>query len=601
MEYRERSERGSSSSSSTTSFIEKKATSPLGRSKVKGVSKEKHLGTFGVGEIEQSKKIEKLKGIDTWWKDKRKEFKPIIKPTFSYDRDETALEGLARSENPQARVRIKSGGLSSSNLVTGLIELSPKDLTTERFKKIVTLHEAAHLSISPFYKTLSEKDQVFFENNHMLINILEDVRVNRYLCLGNDGIGRYFKEELESCWNGVFEVIIGDLIKTESDKISYEDEMAKFLKTYQEEVRELITFDDVMALARKIHKDFDPCDVCANSTTKKKGKEGLEKELSSGESGEEECDGCGCSGPEDEDGSGAKEKIAKFLDGLAEGCETCKGDQKTLEEVLEDASMDPKLKRFLNKDSLILTNDEDNTIKISRVLKPKEYFLRNTPRNYRTVKLNKAAIEKLKKNIINRWKTKNGRLGKIDASKMITDSKIFHRKINGDDYPTIYMVLDCSGSMGESSLSWQTNLVMSVVDLCKQLGLNSRIFVHSGEKGTLHYSEIDRVDVPYVRAKSYNLDGSMLETLLTDEIKKSEKSIVFYFSDGGLPAEHSATEGEKIKKYLTFAKHRKIPIFGVGLGTPDVRIFDNWYQVRSVDQFNDAFIQMGRFMKRYIR
>ena len=154
------------------------------------------------------------------WKEKIKKVQKRIiteddAQVFDQMRDLRVLQALAVSEYEDSLVIVEEDEANPQNYCTldnGFIHLSFTSKDSEKFKKMVAMHEASHLSITPLIDTLNGSDQKFVRENKTLINILEDMRVNRYLCLKYPGMPRYFDSELEESGNTFTMITMGDLI-----------------------------------------------------------------------------------------------------------------------------------------------------------------------------------------------------------------------------------------------------------------------------------------------------------------------------------------------------------------------------------------------------
>lgn len=609
-------------------------------------------------------RVRRLTDFGAWWDKASIEARPIMTPTLKIDRDYKSLQMLALSENERSMIALESHkvGTSGANLKTGAIYLALGGVTND-FKKIVTMHEAGHLSITPQMEEMTKEDRKVLKEHHLLVNAVEDVRVNRYLCLKYDGLLRYFKEELTNEKDFSMQLCVGDLI---GDEVEYPAEyknapLIKMFLKHLRQIRGCKSFEDVIDTVKLLVGERDDVkDAKMDSSARKLGAqmsfkvpgygaEGDAKESGSGDEGEEK-DSKG-KGKEEKKkkpdmGSGSmesEEEIRKMeeLDKLAKEIKEhsdasdreatemakkmleAKGEDDVLKTKLEDLEVDTKtmdepeakkfdVERMLTDDSrkhskaktLISGRDRwekhsDDEIIIKHVEKPESFFLRKDYRFEENSKLSKNLVKDFVKKMGGKRASKDGRLGKIDPVRMKTSKKIFNRSSPTETVPKTYLILDCSGSMGKTRMNWLKSLAMPLIRLLDEIGAEYELIAHTGSWKTLEWSRIQAKNFKDLCSHSANLDGSMLEELIDKIIPKKEKCVVYYFSDGGFPVEHAEVEAPKLVRALALADMHKIPIFGVGLQTVDVMLFQNWYVVTDKSQFPSALREMFKNLRKF--
>lgn len=474
-----------------------------------------------------------------WWEKQQAQFKPQIAPLFKIERGFRELQALALSENDGAIVQLNpsSGqGQNRSNVKTGEIELTFAPSDSDRLKKIITMHEAAHLTITPITEELPRADKAFVEKKQKLVNFIEDTRINRYIVFKYRGIARYFESELKEENNPFVDMSVGDLIDYKMDPELFEQykQQYKLLK-YTDEIRACVTFKDVIELAKKIDIE-DPS---------------------------------------------AADQIPNLGD---------------MERVMGG-----------NCDNAPIFQDDDTQIDTKRQV-PKDRFLTSYD-HVSTVRIDRNLEKLLLKKVGQKYRTREGKLGKIDPVRMLTDQQIFERKRSEKTMPHIYIVLDGSGSMtwpvdgmfgrGETRKEWQKQLAISLLDVFEKMDLDYTVVTHSGDNGEFWWTRLEKNEISYLDGINYTLDGYMLETLFEDVMPSNQKAIVFYFSDGEIPAQDGKNQAALTYKYNLLAQKKNIPIFGIGLQSPGVQLFKHWHVVHTNDDFKKVLNQIARQIRNY--
>lgn len=497
------------------------------------------------------------------------------RPIFNQIRSLRVLQALAMSEADNALVVLKENEANPRNYCTpdnGYIHASFGRKDPEKYKKMVIMHESGHLTVTPITNELPSEDSHFVREHKQLVNILEDVRVNRYLCLKYPGITRYFDSELSDSDNPFLNLCLGDLIG-EKDLTDMDVSFLPFLK-YQDEIRACVTFDDILAVARKI-VDFLQ----------------LPPEEQKGEAGDGQGDGDQCD--------------VDFEPG--DGDEAPEGSKQVTEEDIKNYlrklnQEDSKAARLFDSEEEQVhertRSDDEGELKITK--KDKEMFLGQGD-EYETFSLSKHLIKMMQKEFTGWRSTREGRLDKINLTKLYTDNKVFKRRNVKKTPPKAYVVLDGSGSMWGASRSWQKSLATSLTKLFKQVGIDCRIFIHSGTTGEFLYSEIKATDIPQTGSYCYTLDGSMLQALFEYEIPYNQKALVFYFSDGGIAAQYRSIQVPLLEKYTQMAEKRGAPVFGIGIETADVDVFRHWYVLQNPRDLPLVLERIGNLVSKYLR
>lgn len=638
----------------------------------------------------------------------KKWFRPILAPMYTTRRELFDLMKLALTEN--RRVNLKEGEYAV-DLKTGNCRL-PFNKYGENEKKLATLHATSHLSITPPDNKLSSEEKAIIKRNKEVANLLEDVRVNRYICFKYPGMLRYMTEIKQKM---LVDLCVGDLMDTRFDAKEYnENILTKLLFKYRNEIRKNETYGDVLKTAKMIsdelgdHMDDFEMPMCGEGAcgddSKKMRKPRTDKELDALadqileqlESGDP---GKSCGGgspmelsPEEKEKlmdklheKGLKDKLekakAKALESIMEDakrkyeemmCDISKDGmsetlneamseilssigkerakekygacptpeqikemtpdlssiddedvkeyikekmkeiiaKKALKEVLEDsmegASEEEKERaRIIFGEGKIGEFDKDDSVnknhEVSVVKKPGSFFTASRSLDIQEKYLDKGLLKYLQKREQRSKKTRDGRLGKIDPVRKMSDGRLFQRRTHKKKDPHFHFVLDCSGSMGYDSLNWQSTIVKAMVRLLREAGIKYSLYAHSGTGKEFWYGEIEEKHLDNIVAHHYNLDGTMLDVLFNQHIKNDENSVVFYMSDGGLPAEFSFIEGQLIMKNMNRARKNNVPIIGIGLRTSDVEIFDEWHQIKNIDQMGELIEKMGKVIMRTVR
>lgn len=506
--------------------------------------------------------------LGEFWKNKTERFNTVSinqinKPLFQSRRGARELQALCYSENRDSLVILKENVTNPKNftdIITGYIYLNFTRNDSKRFRKIVAMHEASHLSITPSPDQLSNEDAEFMLKYPKLMNVLEDCRVNRYLTIKYPGMGRYFREEFVKTDSDFIGVAIGDLIQMEPTIDDKTHEVIVTMDQYKDEIRDCVTYEDVMAVGRKMVEELD-----------QDGK-------GEGEDGDDDCD------EEDGDGQG--------------GCNSA----QDLEDGLDNVSDDDRTKRLFDTDDdprRTSRHQPDTVSKIEIIKKDKDFFLGKEEKTT-TTRLSKNLTKLLTVEPTGARRTREGKLGKFDPIKFYTDKSIFKRVSYKRTVPTAYIVLDGSGSMWQESRYWQKSLTQSLVKLFKDIGVDYKIFIHSGDTGKFYYSEINDTDIPKTSAYCYTLDGSMLEALFEYEVDIRKKGVVFYFSDGQIPAQYPSVQVPLVEKYNRIAEMNNIPIFGVGLDSTGVEMFKHWYIVKDKKDFSRILERIGKKLQIYM-
>lgn len=651
----------------------------------------------------------------------KKNFVPIMKPMFTRPRDLWDLMKMAFAEN--TKVTLKEGEYGV-DVKSGNCRL-PLNTYNDNEKKIATLHAVSHVSITPAKDDLKEDERKLLEENKQFAEILEDVRINRYICYKYPGMLRYMPEIKQET---LVDLCVGDLAKKEIDEEKYNQNiLTKLLFKHKDDIRKNETYKDVLLTAKKLNTelkelmgDFEMPPMGGGCGGEGEGKESkkekkpltdedlerlaeqimdsLDKPSEGGSGG---CGAGGCGGepldlsPEEEEklrekleekgirdklGDKAKEAMDKALEKMKEEVEkamkgdgSCKCDEESLkksiseamgeilrkigetrakeaygegateeqieslipdindiddpevkdyvmetmkemvakkalrellEESMDDKEKGKKLRKVIFAEGEVGEFDEDSSINcndnVKTVKQPSSFFRGSYEIGAKANPLNKSLLRFLQKKKDIHRRTRDGRLGKIDPVRKMTEGRIFHRKITKNQNPHFYFVLDCSGSMGSTSLKWQSTIAMTMLKLLKQAGIKHTILAHSGSGNEFWYAEMDEKDLNYMKSRHYNLDGTMLNTIFEEYIDLDEKSVIFYISDGGLPAEYSSIEAPLILRNMQRARKLDVPIIGIGLYTSDVKIFDEWFQITDNEELEEGIKKMGKIIMRTV-
>lgn len=518
---------------------------------------------------------EQEKEFSSWWKKSVKNFVPVRTQLFEQRRGPRVLQSLAVSEYEKSLVITRMGvdkdeALNYSQPDTGYIYLNFTYDDTENFKKMVAMHEASHLTLTPNSKEMTPDVLEFVQSYRLLINLLEDVRCNRYLCLKYPGMLRYFEAELSTENHQLMTLSIGDLVGQELA----DNEIPKGFEPFfdlKDEIRECTSFSDVIKVAKKLIDE-----------NKQQQQE------------DARCDGGGSCG----DGDGNEEQEAEYVVDYNGGL------TEKQREGLSKASRDnEKTARLLSthrdneQESGIINVVNGNMVQIFK--KDKSMFL-GQPDSFVKATMSKHTMKMLMRDYSGWKNTREGRLNKINLSKLYSNGNMFRRRYFNKTMPKAYIVLDGSGSMYGESRSWQKGLTLGLLSLFKELNVDSRVFIHSGDPGKFYYSELQENDIKETGAYCYTLDGSMLEALFENEIDPKERAIIFYFSDGQIPAQDPEIQVPLVEKYNMIAEKRGTPIFGIGLGVPSVDYFTHWHVVKGKSDFQKTLEKIGKQLWKYI-
>jgi hypothetical protein len=132
------------------------------------ISSYEKMQTKKIKEPEQQFKAEEYEIDDNWWEEKQENFDPFYTRTLKMRRDLPAIQRLAASENKSIQVTFSNGGRSGVNLADGIAFFDFHRGISNALKKVIILHEAAHLSITPHFNKLDpvDRDQKPRTNQH---------------------------------------------------------------------------------------------------------------------------------------------------------------------------------------------------------------------------------------------------------------------------------------------------------------------------------------------------------------------------------------------------------------------------------------------------
>lgn len=469
-------------------------------------------------------------------------FIPVRESLLDYERDVLDMTKLALSENPICR--LEDSPNYGIDLNRGTISLPLKWYTSAQ-RKSATLHAAAHVSITPSPDDLNTEETNLYDKGQQVADLIEDVRVNRYLCYKYPGVMRYIKEDEQKIMT---DMALGDF----DEEVQLPDEIYKaggklgnVICEMKEEIRGCETYKEVLDVTEEILKRV-----------------------------KQNCDDCNCRTP-------TPQELVNELLGIDE----------------EEDTPRERIRKKLNwgeGTEIPITdwNMGEGRKECEIVEKEKEEFF-GMPQLVNPMPLDRGLLKYLQKTIPKSRRTRDGKLGKFDPVRFITDNKIFSRNTVKRKPPHFYFILDCSGSMDESSMQWLKNMTKTTINLLKSADIKFSLIAHSGEGDEMWYTEIEENDLYKLKPMHYNLDGSMLKTLFENFLDREENNVVFYFSDGGLPAEFPEFEYPLLLKYLGKAKSMNIPVLGIGLRTQEVTVFDDWYVVNNDVDLADAIRKMN--------
>jgi hypothetical protein len=513
---------------------------------------------------------EQEKEFSSWWKKSVKNFVPVRTQLFEQRRGPRVLQSLAVSEYEKSLVITRMGvdkdeALNYSQPGTGYIYLNFTDNDTENFKKMVAMHEASHLTLTPGPNELTSDVLDFVQSYKLLVNLLEDVRCNRYLCLKYPGMLRYFEAELATENHQIMTLSIGDLVGKELSDDEVPDGFEPFFDL-KDDIRACTSFSDVIEIAKKL----------VDENQKQQQEDG---------------DGYG------QDGDGDSQAATYIINN------NCGLTDKQKDGLSKASKENEKTARLMNtkrdeeeKSGIINVVHGD---KVSIYKKDKSMFL-GQPDSFSKATMSKHTMKMLMRDYSGWKNTREGRLNKINLSKLYSNGNMFRRRYFNRTMPKAYIVLDGSGSMYGESRSWQKGLTLGLISLFKELNVDSRVFIHSGDTGSFYYSELDEKDIKEAGAYCYTLDGSMLEALFENEIDPKERAIIFYFSDGQIPAQYPEIQVPLVEKYNMIAEKRGTPIFGIGLGVPGVDYFTHWHVVKGKGDFQKTLERIGKQLGKYM-
>lgn len=194
---------------------------------------------------------------------------------------------------------------------------------------------------------------------------------------------------------------------------------------------------------------------------------------------------------------------------------------------------------------------------------------------------------------------RNQRRGKLNGRALgkrawSGDERLFQKR-NVPDTRTyeVLIGLDISGSTARGPLDVIRSTAHAMADVCHRAGINFEILAHTGERMSSgkNRGEImatvyevkglkDRWDTDSKRSLARissgggNLDGHTMQFYRKRlDASTCTDKIMFYFTDGAMPAANGANERPILERELKLCKQRGYHVVGVGIGTDSPKEF----------------------------
>jgi hypothetical protein len=174
------------------------------------------------------------------------------------------------------------------------------------------------------------------------------------------------------------------------------------------------------------------------------------------------------------------------------------------------------------------------------------------------------------------------------------DPRLFGKKALPKKHSyAVTIVVDCSGSMGDENMEKIKRYTMAMAEILHRLGIPFSVFGHSASSTNLDdnaprsrfeeygkywmyimpvkemhepWNDKGREKLVGLSSLQANLDGHALEYARKSVMQADATDrIIFYFSDGGLPAENSTEEKEIITREITWCRKNKVTLLGGGI------------------------------------
>lgn len=189
---------------------------------------------------------------------------------------------------------------------------------------------------------------------------------------------------------------------------------------------------------------------------------------------------------------------------------------------------------------------------------------------------------------------RNQRRGKLNGRALgkrawSGDDRLFAKRIVPDTRTYEVLIgMDISGSTRSGALTVIRDTVNAMADVCHRAGINFEIMAHTGERvnGDLRatvYQVKDlkqpwgtetKTNLAKIKAGGGNFDGHTMQFYRKRlDASQCTDKIMFYFTDGAMPAANGVNEKPILIRELELAKRRGYHIVGVGVGTDSPKAF----------------------------
>lgn len=211
----------------------------------------------------------------------------------------------------------------------------------------------------------------------------------------------------------------------------------------------------------------------------------------------------------------------------------------------------------------------------------------------------------------------NGRvLGKRAA---VGDDRLFAKRITPDTRTYEVLIgLDISGSTRGGALAVITATAQALADVCHRAGIKFEIMAHTGDyvdgnikNGIMvNMYQIKNLDDPWdstakenlscIKGGGGNFDGHTMQFYRKRlDASKCTDKIMFYFTDGAMPASNGINERHILERELKLCKQRGYHVVGVGIGTDSPKQFGmDTVIVRGPNDIGDVLDRMATNFKR---
>lgn len=208
---------------------------------------------------------------------------------------------------------------------------------------------------------------------------------------------------------------------------------------------------------------------------------------------------------------------------------------------------------------------------------------------------------------------KNGNIHDAALSRIITDQRIFIKKINGiEKKARIAVLIDLSGSMSGEKVRDAISAAYMLADACSKIKVPISIMGHNTGSyyiNLYHYVSYDncmkkdaKEKILCAEAGGANHDGLAIFHAATDLVrhrKPDEQLVLLVISDGapaGINGYYGDVADKDIQKITnTFAKQYNVKTIGVGIGNDVMHvpnIYKNYLIVPNVEKLGDELLKV---------